>query len=552
MPPPTSYSRSWPSITPRAPGIIGAAIAVALLLVVGCSSDGVKSPTGTGSVELVAGQRLDAFASIFISKPVSRQLSRVDLIPRFPVLPAGETAALLVVAYDDAGNALDPTQLEVRWRMKDPQAGFITTTGIFRSGFQRGVFTNAIEVTVTQEMAGRLVTLQKLVSVSVIRSLSDLDITRILVLPDAIQVAPGRRLNLLALALDRGGVMVPDAELFWEMLDAEAGVIGKDGRFTSGSTEGSYPAAIRVIARKPETPDQTAMATVSVEIRSLDALDAPSKLALYPQAVSLRPGDTVGFRALALDLRGNLYQEVETSWTLLDPNAGTLDPSGQFLAGTTPGTYPNLIEVTVTAGGVGTPIPLKATATVTVLEPFVALARIQQLLVTPVVIRLEPDESQRLTATVLSRSRGIVTSADVKWAGQAGVVDVTDEGVVTAIGAPGTYLEAVTVKVTAGEGADQVTQTATAAVIILGPLARVEVFPPSAQLGPNQLSWFTFLAYDTNDVRLFNLTASWEVLDEGAGTITKGGLFTAGESQGEYAQVIRVIVTVERPRAGGG
>jgi hypothetical protein len=414
------------------------------------------------------------------------------------------------------------------------------------------VFTNAIEVSVTQEIAGRLVTIQELASVSVIRPLSELDIARVQVLPTTIQVEPKSRVNLIALALDRSGVLVPDADLFWEMLNADAGVIDEKGWFTSGLTEGSYPAAIRVVARKPESPDQTAVTTVSVEIISLDALEAPSKVALYPQSVSLRPGDAVEFRALVLDQRGNFYEDLPTSWSLNNSEAGTLDPSGQFLAGATPGTYPNLIEVTVTTQGEDAPVPLKAAATVTVLEPIEASRDVQMLLLTPLVLRLEPNESQQLTAKVISQQQGVISPADARWSGQEGVVEVTNEGVVTAIGSPGTYLEAVRVEITEGEDTEQVTRTETAAVIIIGPLTRVEIFPKAALVAPKQLSQFTFLAFDANGTRLFNVSASWELLDEGTGTITNTGLFIAGENPGEYEDVIRVIIKPIKSRAGGG
>jgi len=520
------------------------AISFLALLATGCTSRTAPQepgPTATsGTVD--TGPGIEGFASVTVAGVDRRQLSRIVTIPSHAILPAGETIVFSAVVYDDTGKALDPAQVEARWRITDPQAGTITSTGVFRAGVQRGVFNNAIEVSISQELDRRLVTLQALASVSIIRPLSEMDISRVQVLPGKIQMEPELQVGLTALALDRDGVPIPGVDYSWEMVNSEAGSIDIDGRFTSGSAVGSFPAAIRVVAQKREDPTQTVAAMVPVEIRELGVAQPPSKVNLYPQAVSLRPGDTMEFRALALDQRGNLFEDVEVSWVLRDPEAGDLDSGGQFRAGPTPGTYPNLVEVTVTPLGVGTPVPLKATATVTVLEPVESPERLQRLLLTPQVVRLRPGESIRLTATALSHRGEVIPSAAPRWSGREDVVDVSPDGVVTAGDRPGTYADAVMVEVTEGEGEQQVRQTACATLIVLGPLARVEVVPQQVQVAPRQVVQFTYIAYDINGVRLFDLSASWEVLDERAGMINDLGLFIAGETPGEYGDVIRVTV----------
>ena len=310
-------------------------------------------------------------------------------------------------------------------------------------------------------------------SVSIIRPLSEQDISRVQVLPGELQLGSETKAVLTALALDRDGVPVPGVSFSWEMLDADAGSIDTEGQFTSGADIGSFTAAIRVVAQKREDPTQIVAATVSVTVMDIGAVQPPSKVNLYPQAVSLRSGDTIEFRALTLDQRGNLFKDVETSWVLRDPLAGDLDSQGRFRAGPTPGTYPNLVEVTVTPMGVEVPVLLKATATVTVLEPVESPERLGRLLLTPQVVRLRPGESIRLTATALSRSGDIIPFAALSWSGLDDVVDVSSEGVVTALDRPRTHTGAVTVEVTEGEGEEQVTRATSATLIILGPLARV-------------------------------------------------------------------------------
>ena len=529
------------------------AMSLLVLAGTGCAlpfGQGEPSPADTPGTKLVEEPVL-GFASVAVSDVERGRLSRVDIIPSHAIVPAGETMVFSAVTYDEAGGAVDPVEVEARWRMTDPLTGTITTTGVFRGGVQQGVFGNSIEVTVSQQSGGRLVTLQALASVSILRPLSEQDIHRVLVLPDQLRVESETQASMTALALDRAGIPVPDVDLMWEMLNAEAGTIHADGRFTSGTLVGSFPAAIRVVAQKSEDPTQAVAATVLVEVLEAGAVEPPSKVNLFPQAVSLRPGDTMEFRALVLDQRGNLFESVERSWTLSDPTAGDLDGQGRFRAGSTPGTYPNLVEVTVTPLGMEVPVPLEATATVTVLEPVESPERLQRLLLNPQVVRLRPGESLRFGAAALSNSGDVIPSPDLRWEVHEDVVTVSPLGVVTAKDRPGTYPDVVSVKVTHGEGEEQVTQTARATAIILGPLARVDVVPQEVQVASKQMVRFNYVAYDINGVRLFDVSASWDVLDERVGTIDEVGLFIAGDIPGEYKDVIKVTVKPLRLGAGG-
>ncbi len=517
------------------------------LMAVGCTPEDAQQDStsipATPTAEIGNQQpALTVYASVAITPPDLRRLGRVNVVPSHAILPAGETTLFSAIAYDIQGNTLSPDKVTSRWRMLDTQAGSITPSGVFRAGTQRGVFNNAIEVTISQEVNGNLEELQGLASVSVIRPLTELDISRVQVLPADMQLAPGTQVTLSALALDLDGAPVPEVDYSWEMLVPRAGSISHAGQFTSGATTGSFPAAIRVIARKREDPTQSTSATVSVTIADLNVVQAPSKVNLYPQAVVLRPGDTMEFRALALDPKGNLIKDVQTSWAIRDPVGGELDAQGKFRAGKTPGTYPNLVEVTVTPSVGDSPVSLKATATVTVLKPSEDSQRLGSLLLTPQVARLRPGETVQLTATALSRSGKVVSPAAVNWFVRSDVLSVSPDGEVTAGDKPGVYQDAVTVKVTEREGEQQTTQTASATVIVLGPLDRVEVVPSNAEVSPKQILQFIFLAYDTNGVRLFDVIGSWEVVDKQAGTIDKTGLFIAGQVPGEYKNSIKLTV----------
>jgi hypothetical protein len=464
---------------------------------------------------------------------------------------SGDITLFSVLAYDEAGRPVPSNELGVRWRATDPQVGSITSAGIFRAGVQRGVFDKSIQVTVTQILNGRAVTLEELATVSVIRPLSENDISRVEVLPGSVQMELNSQTHFTPLAVDRSGVPVPGVDYTWEMLEPAAGVVTPDGRFTSGRGDGDFPAAIRVVAQKRVDPSQTASAIIPVTIRTIGDALPPSKVNLYPQGISMRVGDVIDFRAITLDPRGNLVEGLRTEWQLRDPLAGKLDSSGRFTAGSTPGTYLGVVEVTVTPQGPEGIAPLQARATLTVLPPRTE-QRLQSLILSPQVVRLRPGESRRLTASALTNLGQVVTSAQVVWSADPRVVQVSQQGLVTALDAPGGYADAVAVQVTSGKGDQQVTQLASATVIILGPLDRVVVVPKEVTINPKQAVQFTFIAYDTNGLRLFDALATWEALDPQVGTIDNLGFFVAGAKPGQYKDVIRVTIRLLGSGKGGG
>ncbi len=527
--------------------VMASAMLAVALLMVACSSDEKASdekaaPPAPGEVVVI-----EELASAAIRPGVERSLSRLVIIPRQAIVPAGERVVFTAIAYDQRGRALP--QLELRWSMKDNLAGSISPTGLFRAATYSGIFRDAIGVSATYGVGGETVQLQTLASVSIIRPLSEHDIDRVLVLPGMVQVEPGASLQLTALALDRDRVPVPNVVYTWEVLDPMAGTIDEQGQFTATEEAGSYLGAIRVVGYKRQDRSQTAATAVSVEVSSLEGAQQPTKVNLLPQAVSLRPGDAIEFRAFVLDNRGNLFESIVANWNLRDTGAGALDSEGVFRAGSQPGTYLNLVEVTVTPLGVEPPVTLNATATVTVLQPAEETPHLLRAVISQQVLRLQPGESAQLAASAIDKSGQIIRPASIRWYVTQDVAEVTADGTVTALDMPGTYADAIIVEVEDQGGV----RTASATLIIVGPLARVEIVPSAITVVPNQVVQFIYAAYDANDVRLFDASAKWEVLDPAVGKIDNVGLFIASGAPGEYPDVIKVTVSQrQRPRPEDG
>jgi len=66
---------------------------------------------------------------------------------------------------------------------------------------------------------------------------------------------------------------------------------------------------------------------------------------IRPAAFRVTPGQWVQFDARARDEAGSLLPDVTFRWSLLDLNAGDLDPAGLFKAGRRVGEYQKIVAV---------------------------------------------------------------------------------------------------------------------------------------------------------------------------------------------------------------
>ena len=133
------------------------------VLAVACSSgqtvgDSPGSGRGTRGESIV----IEGTASVAIRPAIERRLSYIDIVPRQAIVPAGERIAFSAVAYDQRGVALLGT--EVRWSMKDDMAGRVSPAGIFHAATSSGIFSDAVEVSVSYRGDGELEQLQSLAS----------------------------------------------------------------------------------------------------------------------------------------------------------------------------------------------------------------------------------------------------------------------------------------------------------------------------------------------------------------------------------------------------
>ncbi len=260
---------------------------------------------------------------------------------------------------------------------------------------------------------------------------------------------------------------------------ATGGTISSTGLFTAGSTAGSFSVKATSVA------DTTKFASASVTVQ-------PVSVSISPTTASLTPGQTKQFSAT---VTGTTNTAVTWSAT-----GGTISTTGLFTAGSTTGSF------SVTATSVADTTK-SASASVTIQS-----APVVSVSVSPTSASLQPGQTKQFTATVTGTSNTSVT-----WTATGGTI--SSAGLFTAGQTPGSF------SVTATSVADT-SKSASASVSVVAPPVSVTIAPTSASLQPGQTKQFTATVSGSS-----NTAVTWTAT---GGTISSSGLYTAGQSAGNF------------------
>jgi hypothetical protein len=278
---------------------------------------------------------------------------------------------------------------------------------------------------------------------------------------------------------------------------ATGGTITSSGMLTAGSTPGSY----QVIAtQQGGSLSDTSAVTVTAPPVTLIAVE------LTPASVALEFTQTRQFSAVGR-LSDGTTTAVATTWTA---TGGTVSASGLYRAGSTAGSFR---VIAASANG------LADTSAVAITAPTVTA-----ISVTPATATLQSAATQQFTASATLSNGTTQSSPSVTWSATGGTISTA--GLYTASGASGTFL---VIAASANGVAD------TSAITITVPtITVITVTPPTASLNAGQTQQFTASATLSNGSTQNNPSVTWSST---GGTISTGGLYTAGNAAGSY-QVI--------------
>ena len=505
-----------------------------MLAVAGC---GVSAP---GGIDRFTGERItvEASADIHIVASAVARVALVRAIPDGLTVPRGGIIIFTAVAEDAAGRFL--ADVDFRWRMRDPLAGTVSDRGLFTAGSVSGVYTEVVEVTAVQRTdAGEFVATSA-ASVIVTSGFIDTSIVSVTIFPSTATVRPGERVAMRPGALGNFGGLVQDLALVWRITDPDLGEIDQNGTLTAGSKPGFYEDAVQVQARRLTGSAPPVIGTASVRVLSLAEARGGVRAVVGPSVVVGRPGERFPLVLFAFDFQGRSVPLGDVRWQVRDPDVGVLDRD-RLILGSTPGQYPASVRATAMLAGAYEGRTVSADLDVLVQRPLAQVLGVPgDAQVVPEVIRLQRGARARVSLLYFDANGLAVTTSEVEWRFDDFVVTVDARGRVSAVGPPGVYAGAISAEAPAVNG---VTQTASATIILLGPMVRAEIVPGVVSLDVDGLAQFAALAFDAADNRLFDIHLVWELAAGTPGSVTASGLYVAGDRPGDYPGGMRLKAT---------
>jgi serine/threonine-protein kinase len=355
---------------------------------------GFKSPKlwmGGGAV-FAAGIALWILAPVFL--PSDASLGSVTLAPTSATLAMGETAELQAVARNAADSIL--TDVAIEWTSSDTAIATVSN----------GVVVARAPGTVTINAAGGG---QSAAAEFTVTGAAEA-VASIALSPSAVRLGVGETTRLTVSVLGPGGTTLTGHVPAWRSDNTAVATVSSDGTVTARAA-----GTVEITA---ESEGFSARATVTV----VAEIAAVALVRISPASVSLEVGQTRDLVAEPRDAQGNRLGGRRITWQVSDPAVASVSREGR-LAALAPGTT----SVTGTVEG------FTGTAAITVTPESVA-----SITVVPSLLPLEAGQRATLAATLVGSSGRALADRPLSWrSSDPGVVSVSDQGVVTAVG-PGT------------------------------------------------------------------------------------------------------------------
>jgi hypothetical protein len=436
-----------------------------------------SNPGNYRVVGTISGGAFADTARVTISAPTVT-LAYLDVSPSSVYLPAGTGKQFNVLGkWSDSSTSTPP----VTW---SATGGTITSTGAYKAGTTAGTF-SVIARSAQWDIADTATV-----------TIGEPDLITLVIQPATVTLAPAQAAQFSASGTwTDGGTATPSVT--WT---AEGGVISSTGRYTAGSTGGTF----RVVARHSGGKADTSLVTVTPPQPVL------LSLSLSPATTSLAPGGSVQFSVTGSWSEGGTGTPSVTYST----NGGTISSSGLYTAPDAAGTYRVIAKHTQST---------KAdTSTVTVAS---AAPTLTSLSVSPDSTSVQTGNSRQFA--VSGRwSDGSTATPAVSWTTTGGTISAY--GLYTAPQTTGTYR--VIARQVGGTKADTAKVTVTAASTIVSIL----LTPGQDTVPSGQSQQFKAMATYSNG-GTGTPAVNWAAT---GGSITSTGLYTAGSITGSSFRVI--------------
>ena len=452
------------------------------------SSNGMFTAGSTpGTFTTTVKATLDGVSSSATVIVVAGPLASITIAPHPITLGIGGAQQYTTIGRDAAGNIVP---LAPTWSVI-AGGGSITGSGMFTAGTTVGTFANTVQASSAGITATATVTV------------TPGPLATITVTPNPMTLGAGTAGQFTAVGRDANGNLIAITPT-WSVV-AGGGTISTLGMFTAGTVPGTFSNTVRAASGAI-----SGTATVVVTAGPL------ASITVTPTPMSLSIGASGQFTAVGRDASGNIIP-LTPVWSTV-AGGGSVNSTGMFTAGTTPGTFTNTVRATSgdIAGSASVIVTAGALATITV---------------TPNPASMDIGLAEQFTAVGRDAS-GNVVAITPTWSVVAGGGTIgASTGTWTAGNAPGTYTN--TVRASIGNLAGFAT-----VVVTPGPLASITVTPNPVTVASNGGQQFIAVGRDAGG-NAFLITPAWSVVN-GGGTIDPStGLFTAGTTGGTFNGTVR-------------
>jgi hypothetical protein len=422
-------------------------------------------------------------------------LVTIALTPNPVSLAQGATQQFTAVGSDALGNivTITPTYSVVAG------GGTINAgTGLFTAGTTAGSFVNTVKATSGAISAVATVNVDP-------GALATLTMT-----PSPATLLIGATQQFIATGKDSNGNAVNITPTY-SVVAGGGTIFPSSGVFTAGNTPGTFANTVQATVGS-----MSALATVIVTAGPL------ATITVAPATVTLAQGGAQQYTATGRDAAGNAVT-VTPVWSVVN-GGGSIGAAGLFTAGTTAGTFNGTVKATS-----GT---ISGTASVTVSPPAPVVATIT---VTPNPASVEKTATQQFTAVAKDSAGNVVTITPVWAVVNGGGTINSASGLFTAGSATGTF--ANTVQATSGT----ISGTATVAVTSApGAATTLVVTPATTTLVSGGTQQYVATGRDSAGNAVTIAAPTWSVVN-GGGTISSGGLFTAGATAGTFTGTVKAV-----------
>ncbi|MGI5862369.1 MAG: MYXO-CTERM sorting domain-containing protein [Myxococcales bacterium] len=416
-------------------------------------------------------------------------LATITVTPNSVTVPALGTRQFTAAGADSHGNAvaISPT-----WSVTNG-GGSINASGLFTAGPTPGTYANTVRASASGVHGSATVE----VTVGPVATIT--------IEPSSVTLPINATRQFTASGRDAAGNTVAITPT-WSVIHG-GGSIDASGLFTAGTTAGTFNSTVQA-----STGSVSATASVVVTPGPL------ATIAIAPENPTLAPGAQQQFTATGADSGGHPVSFTPT-WSVVN-GGGAITSAGLFTASTVAGTYADTIRVSDSATGISAQTSVTVNA-----GPLVAIEVTPQTAQTPVLGTLAYSATPK-------DAWGNRVLAPIAWSVEAGGT-IDQSGVFTAGTVAGAFPNAI--RASSGSVVGQ------ASVQVLpGPVAAVAVAPQAADVAVNAQQAFTAQASDAFG-NLVQASATWAVV-AGGGSITPGGLFTAGTAAGTYPNTVRATM----------